>query len=189
MANDDRDGRLLTARTFNDAIASLSKVEDEQRITFVHDRMMSAIDDICKKHQGTGRDRFTAAQILILKEIIFQVIYVVDTRNRPAQGFLRSLWSDFKAQSPLKQVGIATTVITFIAGTGYSAYSTWIGPYFWGKLQSESAAKSTSNASPRWQDPPAIRSDKRLDPETADAIQRLMDAVYRAQSLKPAQSN
>jgi hypothetical protein len=61
MANNDCDRRLLDASSLHDAIDSLSKVKEEQRIEFIHDRMMSAIDDICKTHQKTEREVYWPA--------------------------------------------------------------------------------------------------------------------------------
>ena len=188
MANSDRDGRLLDASVFNDAIASLSKVKEEQRMSFVHDQMMSAIDDICKKRQGTGKERFSAAQILILKDIIFHVLFVLDTRNRPAEGFLRSLWCDFLAQTPIKRVTIVFAFVTALAGTTYSAFSatkTWIFPG--NSDTADNSAKSETKPNTKWQNAPAGRVDQRLDPYTAQAIQRLMDDLYKAQQLKAQQ--
>jgi hypothetical protein len=131
MANNDRDRRLLDASVLNGAIDALSKVKEEQRIEFIHDRMMSAIDDICKTHQGVGKEKFTAAQIVILKDIVFHVIYVLDTRNRPSRGFFKRLLEEFRAQTPIKQIGIAFAVITVLAGAGVSivgGYKIWLVP-------------------------------------------------------------
>jgi hypothetical protein len=131
MANNDRDRRLLDASVLHDAIDALSKVKEEQRIEFIHDRMMSAIDDICKTHQGTGKEKFSAAQINILKDIIFHVIYVLDTRNRPSRGFFRRLLDEFWALTPMKQIGISVATITVLGSAGVSivgGYKSWLLP-------------------------------------------------------------
>jgi hypothetical protein len=124
MPNNDRDRRLLDASVLHAAINALSKVEEEQRIEFVHDRMMSAIDDICKTHPKA----FTGPQIAILKDVSFQLIYILDTRNRPPKSFLKRLFEEFRNQSPMKQIGISFSVLKVLFAAGVSvvnSFDTW----------------------------------------------------------------
>src|SRR5258708_5031993 len=113
MNENDRQRRLGDASSLQDAITSLGKVSETHRIGFVHDRLMSAIDDICKTHQGTGAAKFTPAQILIIKDVAFQMVYLLDPKNRPSRSFFKRLWVDWKEQTPLKQIALAVGALVF----------------------------------------------------------------------------
>jgi hypothetical protein len=159
MNENDRKRRLDDASDFHDALNSLGKVNETHRIGFVHDRLMSAIDDICKVHQGGGPSKFTASQILILKDIVFQVVYVLDPKNRSTKGFFRRLLVDWKEQSPLKQISLAAATVVFVAAAiagVVQATDTWLKPtlqYF--KIihveEPPKAAGATSPAAPQLQ--------------------------------------
>jgi len=131
MNENERKRRLDDASDFHDALNSLGKVNETHRIGFVHDRLMSAIDDICKTHQGGGQTKFSASQILILKDIVFQVVYVLDPKNRSTKGFFKRLLGDWKEQSPLKQISLAVATVVFLAAAiagVVQAADTWLKP-------------------------------------------------------------
>jgi len=130
MSGKDREQRLGTASTLHEAIRSLGKVTDERRVEFIHDRLMSAIDDICHERLKSGT-KFSPAQVLVLKDIAFQIVYILDERNNRRQGFLGALWADFYQLSPLKKLGLLSGVVLTLFGivgganAGYQQFASW----------------------------------------------------------------
>jgi hypothetical protein len=130
MSGKDREQRLGTASTLHEAIRSLGKVTDLRRAEFIHDRLMSAIDDICHERLKSGT-KFTPAQILVLKDIAFQIVYILDQRNNRHQGFFSALWAEFKQLSPLKKLGLVSGIVLTIFGivggahAGYQQFTVW----------------------------------------------------------------
>ncbi len=119
MSEKDRQRRLGDASSLQDAIRSLGKVSEEHRIGFIHDRLMSAIDDICEQHQKANAAKFTPNQIIVLKDIAFAMVYILDPKSQKNQSFSKRLFLEFKEQSPLKQVGlVAGTIATLAAAIG-----------------------------------------------------------------------
>ena len=43
---------------------------------------MSAIDQICKQHGKRNQNCFDKAQVEVLKDIAFQIVYTLDRSNR-----------------------------------------------------------------------------------------------------------
>ncbi len=109
---------------------SLGKVTEQRRAEFIHDRLMSAIDDICHERLKSGT-KFTPAQILVLKDIAFQIVYILDQRHNRRPHFLPALWTDFKQQSPLKKLGLVSGILLAIFGifgganAGYRQFTAW----------------------------------------------------------------
>ena len=69
---------------------------------------MSAVDDICHERLDKNATKFTQAQILVLKDIAFQIVYILDPRNQRKRGFFSGLWTEFKEQTPLKQLALVS---------------------------------------------------------------------------------
>jgi hypothetical protein len=170
MSESDRSRRLGDASNLQGALNSLGKVGEAHRIGFVHDRLMSAIDDICKTHQSNGTPKFTAAQMLILKDIAFAMIYILDPKNQGNRSFLKRLIADFKEQSPLKQIGLlfgALATLAAAAGGLYGAYqkaSPWLEAVFSGRsdkiqLRAADPVKQASPIAPGQTEIPKSKKD------------------------------
>jgi hypothetical protein len=162
MSENDRARRLDDASNLQDALRSLGKVSETHRIGFVHDRLMSAIDDICKTHQNNGSATFNAAQMLILKDIAFAMIYILDPKTQVKQSFFKRLVSEFKEQSPLKQIGLVAGAMATIAAAaggvyaGYQKAMPWIEATVLAKADKvQSKAAETGATAPRPLQPPA----------------------------------
>lgn len=123
MSEQDRKRRLGDASSLQESIRSLGKVSEEHRIGFVHDRLMSAIDDICQKHQKANATKFSTSQIIVLKDIAFAMVYILDPKNNKDQGFFQRLWVEFKTQSPLKQIALIAGAIATLAAAVTGVYS------------------------------------------------------------------
>ncbi|MCP2219917.1 hypothetical protein [Bradyrhizobium elkanii] len=127
MSGQDRDKRLGNASSLHEAIKSLGKVSEERRAEFIHDRLMSAIDDICRERleKPKNANRFTNQQVLVLKDIAFQIVYILDARHQRRTGFFGGVWSEFKKESGLKKLALLgggiLTVFAIIGG----AYAGW----------------------------------------------------------------
>lgn len=107
MVNSERDRRLCDASQLADAIRALGKVSDDHRDGYLHDRLMTAIDDICRQHNGGNqKTTFTKLQMEILKDISFQVLYIAQQQTRKDPIFINQLWKSFKALDPIKKVGV-----------------------------------------------------------------------------------
>src|ERR1700682_5024967 len=114
MANNELDRRLLSAADLHDAMNALSQLKGkhkQRRTEFVQNQLMTAIDDICKEHNAKTGTKFSKPQLAILKDCLFQVVYILDPQSRPKQSFIGRLLADFGEQSPLKQAGIIATCV------------------------------------------------------------------------------
>lgn len=120
MVDEHRGGRLEDASELVKEIAALSKVKPEYRAGLIHDRLVSAIDDICVKRKGDGQAVFTSKQISVIKDVAFQIVYILDKRNHPSGVFSRSAAS-FKDASLTTQIGIVGGILGIIASL-YAGY-------------------------------------------------------------------
>ena len=111
--DDHRDRRLTEAADLRSALDSLLKVNPEHRASFMHDRLMVLIDSSCAKH-GTTKPAFSAAQMLILKDVCYNIVHVLDQKNNQHIGFFRSLWNEWRAKSPFTKISLAVGVLVFI---------------------------------------------------------------------------
>lgn len=119
MTKTETDKRFSDAADLHKAIDALCNVATSERQTFVHDRLMSAIDDICQK-PGNARAPFNAEQVRIIKEISYRIVYILDPLNKPPRGFINALIREFKDKSAFEKVtsvcGTFAFVITSIYG-------------------------------------------------------------------------
>lgn len=129
MSDSDRDQRVSGALTLHEAIESLLKVEEARRREFVHDRLMSSIDDICAAAKGSnGKVPFNDAQITILKDISYRIVYILDPSNKKKRGFFRRLLGEFKDQKLFEKLRTIIMVVGAL-GAAATALYTW---YNWG---------------------------------------------------------
>ena len=115
MADTHRDQRLTDASSLREALSSLLHVQPEKRAEFVHDRLMSAVDDICKKHAVGGNKGFTPTQTWIVKDIAYQIVYILDPLNQPQKvGFLQSLLTEWKEKTAFGKIKIIFSTILIL---------------------------------------------------------------------------
>jgi hypothetical protein len=126
MADSNRDKRLSEASSLHDAIESLLHVKADQRVGFIHDRLMSSIDDICAG-QSQAKRPFTNDQILALKEISFRIVYILDPMNKNQKGFIAKLKYEFEEKGAIDKVKMVTTVLAFVIAAFSGVYS-WVSP-------------------------------------------------------------
>jgi len=113
---DHRERRVADASKLLGAIEPYTKVESDARIAAIHNELMFAIDRALDQH---GEHRFRQHEIEVLKDISFQIIYVLDAINQPKRGFRKTLWQEFKKASAiekLKVLAVLVTIGTFIGG-------------------------------------------------------------------------
>jgi hypothetical protein len=133
MADTHRDRRLNDATTLHELVESLTPVDPTKRMALIHDQLMAAIDDSCKTHTASRASGFNAPQLAIIKDIAFQIVYVLHPLNKTQpKGFFRSLWAEWKQKSPMTKIGIVIGVIVFLATSisgiyhfGSDAWSWW----------------------------------------------------------------
>jgi hypothetical protein len=115
-------------------IASLDRVAPDHRPSFIHDRLMSAIDDICDKHRGGGAAAcFNKNQILVIKDIAFHIAYILDPKNQPPRGLWNSIRQGWKETAFAGKVGIVLATLTIIGmiwAGGLTLWQTYISPFF-----------------------------------------------------------
>jgi hypothetical protein len=114
MGDSDKDRRLSEASDLHRAFESLCNVSPLERQGFVHDRLMSNIDDICKNVATSNRPPFTAAQMEVLKDISFRIVYILDPLNRPQKSFFGGLKREFSEKSPMEKLGYVVKAALFI---------------------------------------------------------------------------
>lgn len=116
MSDNERNRRIDDASSLIDDIAALDRVKVEQRIGLVHDRLMSAIDDICEKSRNGGASAYNQKQIRVLKDIAFQIVYILDKRNQPPRGLVPATISYYKRTTAFNKIAILAGVVTIMAG-------------------------------------------------------------------------
>ena len=95
MSNENKNRRMANGSELITSLTSLDKVPASHRAGFVHDSLMSAIDDIFRTHEnGTGA-LFNKKQKDIIRDIAFQVVYILDVRNHPSKNVFKRLYSGF----------------------------------------------------------------------------------------------
>jgi hypothetical protein len=125
MTDSHKDRRIGDASDLVKQITALDKVQADQRIGFVHDSLMSAIDDICRKHGAERAAVFNQKQLNALKDISFHIVYILDKKNHPPSNLLAAAYQLFRRGSlsdKLAIIGLIVTIITGLVGPLSSAY-------------------------------------------------------------------
>ena len=118
---DHRERRLADSSKLQGIITGLSKVPQPSRMLHVHDELMHAIDRCLATHKG---HRFETKEIEVIKDVAFQIVYMLDPSNRPARGFF-ALWRDFKTLSALQKAGAIGGVLAFLGGAIGGSITLW----------------------------------------------------------------
>lgn len=117
---------MLSAAVLQQAIDLLPKLKGSHaplRAELIHNRLMIAIDDICREHERKTGTKFSKPQLVIIKDCLFQVVCILDPHFRPKRSFLGRMVADFKEQAPLKQIGIAFTALSTLGAAAFGAYN------------------------------------------------------------------
>lgn len=122
-----RDRRLTEAADLRSAVDALLKVQPQHRATFIHDRLMVLIDSCCATH-GPNRQPFTAAQILVLKDVCYNIVHVLDQNASSNTGFAKALRNEWSSKSPMNKISIAAAIFIFSAPFLASWYN-FLSPY------------------------------------------------------------
>jgi hypothetical protein len=129
-SGDDRERRLADAPKFLERMQAYAKVEPDARVSAIHSELMFAIDRALE-HQKDHR--FKQAEIEVLKDITFQIVYALDGVNHPQKSFRATLWTEFKRSSAMDKVKAIAAVGTFIAALVIGTLSfnrDYVRPYF-----------------------------------------------------------
>jgi hypothetical protein len=148
MTDDHRTRRVADASALLKAIAPYTKVESDARIAAVHNELMFAIDRALAKHDG---HRFQNHEIDVLKDVAFQIVYVLDAMTQSPKGFRHSLWQEFKRASAMKKVGVLATTLAFIGGAmlgSITLYKETIKPWFTTPAPAVTASPPTPTLTP-----------------------------------------
>jgi hypothetical protein len=118
MTDDHRDRRLADSSKLQGLINDLSRVPPATRMYHVHDELMRAIDRSLKTHTG---HRFEGAEIELIKDVAFDIVYTLDPSNRPARGFLAVLWREFKVLGAIQKIAaVSALIVSLLAAIGGS---------------------------------------------------------------------
>lgn len=120
MTEELRRKRIGDAETLLKSVASLKSVPDTERQIFLHDRIISVIESLCARDEG--KQPFTKAQVEILKDVAYQILYIVDTKleNRPSLAKRCYLeWREYTILTKIKFFGGLFTAI-FLSGAAIS---------------------------------------------------------------------
>jgi hypothetical protein len=130
MRDSHKDRRLDDGPGLIKSFESLNRVKPEERSGFVHDLLMSHIDGICEKHKANGRSPFTNGQLLIIRDISWAIVAVLDKKSQPPKGFFRRSWREFGALNIAMKITTVVGVIaimSFLYGAATFAYSYAMG--------------------------------------------------------------
>src|SRR6266567_8528131 len=87
--DEERKRRIDSARELRGVLQDIGRMKNEDsRTGIIHDKMMAAMDDVCERHQNGG---FSAEQIALLKELMFQRAFIIDPRHKPRSRLRRDL--------------------------------------------------------------------------------------------------
>jgi hypothetical protein len=112
--SDETTRRIASARELCGFLASMGSVDDaDHRVLATHERIVQAIESICANHQGA--DSFTPTQVECLKEIAFQITFVMDPNNKPP-GRIRKIRNDLKQASWVVKIPIIIALVSLIGG-------------------------------------------------------------------------
>ncbi|NUJ81420.1 hypothetical protein HUN39_15585 [Methylocystis sp. FS] len=128
MTDSEQDRRFSEASDLHKALESLCNVDQSQRQIFAHDRLMSAIELVCKP-SDEGRRAFTKEQVDILKEISFRIFYILDPLNKPKRGFINALRREFSEKSPFQKIAAVAGVLVFLVTSSYGIVTTSVDVY------------------------------------------------------------
>jgi hypothetical protein len=107
----DRDRRVQDGSVLLKRIDDLAKVRHDSRIVHVHNEVVYAIDKACEEHKNP----FSPRQREMLKDVVFQVVYILDPRNREPKGFCRKLAAEWRELTLLKKIATAAATAVFLA--------------------------------------------------------------------------
>jgi hypothetical protein len=122
MTDDHRDRRVAESSKLQALINDLSKVPPARRMYLVHDEIMHAIDASLRTHKG---HKFEVAEIELIRDVAFAIVYTLDPSNRPARGFFADLWRDFKALGAMQRIAAVGAVILFLLGAIGGSITVW----------------------------------------------------------------
>lgn len=131
MQDDHKERRFVDATSLQDSIDALAKVPLDQRRGFLHDRLMSHIDGICKNHGAGGKNCFTNAQIHAIKDVCFILMDILDPKSKRPKGFVPALLAEFKEKTAMGQLASLGAVVVFLfslIGGTVAAYEKVIRP-------------------------------------------------------------
>lgn len=120
MTDDQRNGRVQRSKKLREQIGALEKVESQHRAVFLHDRLMDAIDDICAAEKPGERTAFTIKQVDILKDVAFQIVFLLDPANQPPKSRWGRLRQSWRSLEPGDKWTIGVAILTLFAGCLYS---------------------------------------------------------------------
>ncbi len=145
MTESDLDRRFSQASDLQRALGSLNRVPSADRQVFQHDRLMSSIDDICKK--SSSKAPFNAQQIEVLKEISFRIYYILDPLNKPQKlSFFAEFWQEFSEKSPIEKVKMSAGALVFIIAFANGIYNLVLDPAYRWVIESRQSEKNKSVA-------------------------------------------
>jgi hypothetical protein len=154
MTDSEQDRRFSEASDLHKALESLCNVDRCQRQIFAHDRLMSAIELVCKP-SDEGRRAFTKEQVDILKEISFRIFYILDPLNKPKRGFINALKREFSEKSPFQKIATVAGALAFLVTSSYGIVTTSFDAYQ-KYTQPPQAASPTEKRDPPKPSPAAI---------------------------------
>lgn len=101
----ERNRRIETARALAGLFDAVADVRDTaQRDVITHDQIAGAVREICTT--GQGRSPFSAAQIDCLVQIGFQLVVVLDRRNKSRRGFVARLLQGWSEARPIERIAV-----------------------------------------------------------------------------------
>lgn len=123
--------RVEEAADLHTAMHALRNVSTDQRMAFIHDRLMRDIETLCNGH-GQGRPVFNRQQMDVLKDLAFRIYYVLDPVVNSDAGIVGKLRAEFEAQSAFGKVKVIAATALFGLGALNGALSA--GQWLWERL-------------------------------------------------------
>lgn len=120
MTDGDRERREAHAAELLAKCLPYDKVGAEGRMRAIHNELVFAIDRAITAQRPDCR--FNNSEIEVIRSIALQIVYLLDSTNRPRRGFLRGIWAEFLDQPRLKKLGIISAIFGPLIAGGWALY-------------------------------------------------------------------
>jgi hypothetical protein len=118
MVDDHRERRVADSAKLQTLISDLAKVPPSSRMYSIHDALMHAVDRSLATHPG---HRFQADEINVIKDVAFEIVYILDPQNRAPTRFVPKVWAEFKSLSAIGKVSAVVAILVFLGGATVGA--------------------------------------------------------------------
>lgn len=122
----DRDQSISLARELQEVLSSVEHIPNaDHRAALAYDKIHQAVSDICANHSHGGAPCFSEPQVKALKEMAFQIAFILDPVNRAPRTISARAKAAWRRESWGMKVSIVLALIVALVAVidlGKSVY-------------------------------------------------------------------